>query len=485
MIIDRVKKTIGEHQLLEKGDHVVLGLSGGPDSLCLFFLLDWLREEWALTLHVVHVNHRLRPGAAEEDQQFVEDLCRQKGVFCHVVCCEVEKKAKEKGISSEEMGREVRYAAFFAEAEKIRKQTGGIVKIAVAQHLNDQAETVLMRIMRGTGTDGLSGIAHKRKGQDGTEIIRPLLEVSREEIEQFCMEHQLQPQMDLTNLEPVYTRNKVRLELIPYIESNFNPNLVLALHRLAKIASDDRDFFHQQVEQLISAHGVIEESGGSPQFTFPLAVVQSLHPALRRRLILQGFSQIGLVRNVSAVHLEQAETLFTTGKAHKTAEFPSGYLMKISDEQVFFLKPMAPRSLQLFRPLDLDDRQEIPELAGEIRVDILRREEWEKKKSLQDVKSENFFHCSLDLDEIEKQKGKLILRTRRQGDYLWPLGMKGRKKLQDFFVDAKVKRERRDQTPLICIGSEVIWVVGYRISERYKIQSHTKRIIWLEVFLKK
>lgn len=485
MIIERVKKTIAEKHLIEKGDHVVLGLSGGPDSLCLFFLLQQLQEEWGLTLHVVHVNHGLRPGAADEDQKFVEALCREKNVSCRVVCCAVEEMAKARGLSSEEMGREVRYNAFYEEAEHLEKHTAAAVKIAVAQHLNDQAETVLMRIMRGTGIDGLSGMAYQRKGRNGIAIIRPLLDISRSEIEQFCSDHQLRPQMDLTNLEPIYTRNKIRLALIPYIEANFNPNLADALHRLANIARDDKDYFAEQIAQFISDQAVYDETGGSRNVSFALPALQALHPALRRRLVLHSLAQIGLVRNVSAVHVEQADALLAVGSTAGLAEFPAGYVMNISSGRVFFRKRAEPTEIQLSRQLTLSGRQEIPELAGEIRVDILGRQEWEEKKSLLDRQSEFFFCCGLDADEIEKQKGKLMLRTRRAGDYLWPLGMTGRKKLQNFFVDAKVKREQRDHTPLICLGSEVIWVIGFRISEKYKIQSHTKRIIWLEVFLQK
>ena len=249
MITEKVKTTIINNSLIEKGEHIVIGLSGGPDSVCLFHTLNQLKEEFDITLHTVHINHGLRPGAADEDQKYVETLCAEYQIPCHSFTFDVNRIAKEAGISSEDAGRQVRYQSFFEVAEKIENETGCSVRIAVAQNRNDQAETVLMRILRGTGTDGLCGIEYLRKEKGKGIIIRPLLDISREEIEQYCSENHLNPQIDLTNLKPIYTRNKIRLELLPYLRGNFNTNITAALNRLSKIAKEDKDYFNHKIEE--------------------------------------------------------------------------------------------------------------------------------------------------------------------------------------------------------------------------------------------
>ncbi|MEL7658659.1 MAG: tRNA lysidine(34) synthetase TilS, partial [Bacillota bacterium] len=228
MITEKVKTTIVNNSLIEKGEHIVIGLSGGPDSVCLFHILYRLKDDFDISLHAVHINHGLRPGAADEDQKYTEALCADYQVPCHSFSFDVNGIAKEAGISSEDAGRQVRYRSFFEVALEIERKTGRSVKIAVAQNRNDQAETILMRILRGTGTDGLCGIEYLRKEKGKGTIIRPLLDISREEIEEYCRENHLNPQIDLTNLKPIYTRNKIRLELLPYLRDNFNTNITAA-----------------------------------------------------------------------------------------------------------------------------------------------------------------------------------------------------------------------------------------------------------------
>jgi len=250
MITERVRNTIINNHLIEKGEHIVIGLSGGPDSVCLFHILCQLREELGIRLYAVHINHGLRPGAADEDQKYTEDLCARYQVPCRTFSFDVTRIARESGMSSEDAGRKVRYQSFFEVADQIENETGGSIKIAVAQNMNDQAETVLMRILRGTGTEGLVGIEYLRT-EKNRGIIRPLLDVTRAEIELYCKENGLDPRIDLTNLEPIYTRNKIRLELLPYLSENYNGNIVAALNRLSRIAKEDKDYFGRFTETIL------------------------------------------------------------------------------------------------------------------------------------------------------------------------------------------------------------------------------------------
>lgn len=259
----KILKTIKEHGLLKSGDKVVLGFSGGPDSLALFYALHSLNREHietngkkgiSLELCPVHINHKLRRGAAEEDQKFSEEFSEKLGLECRTFVMDCGKLAAELGLSSEEAGRKARYDSFREVASEIsgrlpEEERLSRVKIAVAQNADDRAETVLFRILRGTGIDGLSGIPYIRKDEAGFDIIRPLMDVTREEIEAYCEKEGLEPRRDHTNYEPLYTRNKIRLDLIPYLRENFNPSVVGALNRLADSAANDREYLFRQAKR--------------------------------------------------------------------------------------------------------------------------------------------------------------------------------------------------------------------------------------------
>ena len=247
----KIMKTITEHNLIQNNQHIVLGLSGGPDSVCLFHVLMDLAQEMNLTIHPVHINHKFRPNAAERDQEYVEKLCADKGVRCHSFVVDCQAIADKERITSEEAGRRVRYESFSAVAMELC--AGGIpkecIRIAVAQNADDQAETILFRILRGTGTDGLSGINYERTDENGFVIVRPLLDVTKAEVMDFCREKGLNPCIDHTNNQPVYTRNKIRLELIPYLEKLYNPNIRETLIRMGKAAGSDSEYIAGEAEK--------------------------------------------------------------------------------------------------------------------------------------------------------------------------------------------------------------------------------------------
>ncbi|HML36544.1 MAG TPA: tRNA lysidine(34) synthetase TilS, partial [Bacillota bacterium] len=488
MVREKVRSTILNNGLIEKGERIVVGLSGGPDSVCLFHVLYQLREELDIRLHGVHINHGLRPGAADEDQRYAESLCAEYQVPCDSFSFDVNRIARDEGISSEDAGRQVRYRSFFEVASRIAAETGCPVKIAVAQNMNDQAETLLMRIIRGTGIDGLAGIEYLRR-EKGNVIIRPLLDVTREEIEEYCRENGLNPRIDKTNLEPIYTRNKIRLELLPYLRKNFNPNIDAALSRLSRIAKEDKDYFGQRAEEIIAKYAAF--SGGRADIkdgnrgdrgvrvSVPAEILREAPPALRHRIVVRLLESIGLSKDITASHLEQADRLLKEGRTSASTDFTAGYAMKISYDAAEFYKKEELRSLNFEYEINVEGITEIPELNAGIGVKILRRQDWlngkENNGNNGDVSGNSKGQKNgngpwrLSFDKIEASGRRPVLRTRRQGDYIVPLGMKGRKKLQDFFVDEKYVREERDRIPLLCLGPEVIWVAGGRISENYKV----------------
>ena len=381
MLAEKVRRTIEEHKLLNKNEHIVLGLSGGPDSVCLFHILLRLKDEYNLTIYPVHINHKFRPGAAERDQQYVEQLCSEKGIQCSTFKIDCNELAGRLGMTSEEAGRKARYDSFYQVAERIAESIAsdsakldvnhrdeseyGLaaaraqVKIAVAQNANDQAETILFRLLRGTGTDGLAGIAYERE-ERGFSVIRPLLDIYRDEIEEYCDSNKLNPVIDHTNNEEIYARNKIRLELLPHLEKRYNENMKESLVRLGRIAAADKDYIWQQVEReykrLVNRQYAIQndksgkselqndsrseaEAAGHDR---PLSVTMDrqelscLHPAVRHRIILKAFGEIGLEKDISEERIKAADFIIEKKQAPKTVQFPRGYRLTVAKGRVIF-----------------------------------------------------------------------------------------------------------------------------------------------------
>jgi len=478
MITDKVKRVIIQNKLIEKGEHIVLGVSGGPDSVCLLSMLRELSEEWQLTLHVVHVNHHLRGSDADEDQLYTEKLCQRLDVPCHVFHHDVSALASEQKITTEEAGRQVRYEAFeiikkeIESAEPSEGTSRPEVKIAVAHNLNDQAETLLMRIIRGTGTDGLAGMEYMRDGV----IIRPLLNVSRSEIEAYCEAHNLNPRIDMTNLEPVYARNRLRLELLPLLQSQYNEGILSALNRLAQIAREDKEYLYEQVDKV---KDIVSQEAGICKI--PRREYGELHSAVGKRLISATFKEMGLLQDMTAVHLDGADNLFRQGKTGDRMDFPGGYGLRISYNEGELYKvgskpdrrEEAQENRSFVYPVPMNGDTQIPELNALLKVKILQREQCPHPPH------RDRYNVCLDLAGTGITD-RMVIRLRRPGDYIVPLGMKGTKKLQDFFVDEKIPKAERDKTPLLCSGQEVLWVVGYRINEKYKATGATTEIVCVE-----
>ena len=324
--------TIIDEGLIEKEKTVVLGLSGGPDSVCL--LLELLELGIARNnIICAHVNHGLRGEESDGDEEYVAALCEKLGVELEVLRIDAAALAKENGLTVEEAGREARYTFFDELCEKYGE--GNI--IAVAHNRDDQAETVLMRILRGTGTDGIAGIPKKRKSAAGNLIVRPLLGVSREEILKRLAEYGENARMDGSNSDTAYLRNKLRLEAFPYLEEKLDLDLKQGLVRLSENAAEDKDYFDIVVEEALDEY-LDEECSISAE------LLASVHPAIRHRLIRAVFREMGLDRDIAAVHLAAADSLLATwqggGEASgKRVEFPRDYTFGISGKNAVFRAP--------------------------------------------------------------------------------------------------------------------------------------------------
>lgn len=463
--------------------------------MCLFHVLLSLQEELDLKLYPVHINHKFRPGAAERDQDYVENLCAEHGIRCTTVVRDCGKLAAELGMTDEEAGRKVRYDAFRSVAEEIAAGRDGEspvspehIKIAVAQNANDQAETILFRLLRGTGPDGLAGIAYSRS-EGRFRVIRPVLDITRSEIESYCRDNRLDPVIDHTNSETVYARNRIRLELLPLLERDYNPGIMSALVRLGRIAADDKDYLWQQTEETYR-QAVITE--GEDSVALDLDKVRTGHRAVRHRLLMKALEITGLGSDVTEERLAAADRIIEgdPDSGMKRVQLPGGYEIKTSYGRV-----ICGRSLQSSRNADdqggsvrnseklspnthkkHENENKKPEIRAELTEDMERINEAVKAfaEGRRPAGAAVFDADKLHGDPEEILRS-LTIRHRREGDYINLRG--GRKKLRKLMIDMKIPADERDSIWLLAAGSEVLRMTGERYAEVYRPDSSTKRLL--------
>ena len=323
---EKVLKTIQKYNLIEEKDKLVVGVSGGPDSMALLNVLLEFEEEGTFIFDMVvcHINHGIRE-EADSDEAYVADFCKKKGIPFFAKKIKVEKLAKQEKIGTEEMGRKERYAFF----EEILKQTGAN-KIATAHTANDNAETVLMNILRGSGTSGLKGIEAKRD-----HLIRPLIECTREEIEAYCEQMKLSPRIDKTNLENVYTRNKVRNLLIPYIKENFNPNIIETINRLSDLSSKEDAYLEKQAE--IAYRKVMLEER-KDQIILDLKSFNLQETVIKSRLVLYTINRLfGTKNGIEKKHIEDILMLCSNNIGNKFLIPNKKVKILVKNKKIFFM----------------------------------------------------------------------------------------------------------------------------------------------------
>ncbi len=294
MLKEKVLETINKNNLIKNGEKIVVGVSGGPDSICLINILNEIRKEGKINFDLVvcHINHMIRE-EAKEDEEFVQKYCEERQIPFFVKHAEVEKIAKQQKIGTEEAGREVRYN-FFKEVLK----TTDANKIATAHTKNDNAETVLMNIIRGSGTSGLKGITAIRENL----YIKPLINITREEVEKYCKEKKLNPRHDKTNDQNIYTRNKVRNILIPLIKQEFNPNIIETIDRLSNIANKENEYIEDQTIKSYEKNLIKEEKG---QIILDLKGFNKENEIIKGKIILYTIKKInGTNSGISKVHID-------------------------------------------------------------------------------------------------------------------------------------------------------------------------------------
>lgn len=457
-MITKVLDLIKKNSMINNGDSIVVGVSGGPDSVCLLHVLWRLREELNLRIVAVHINHMLRGSESDRDEEYVKSLCEKMNIELQALRIDIKKISKEKNQSLEETGRDERYRHFGIIADNI-----GASKIAVAHNKNDQAETVLMNIIRGSGLDGLKGMDYVRG-----RIIRPLLDVERSEIETYCEVNKLNPITDSSNLDNIYSRNKIRLNVIPYIDSLFDCNLVKSIDRMNRLIKDDIDFIDNKINKMYYTSVLKKES---EEVELLLGKIKNMHVAAKRRIIRKSINEVkGNVKGIESIHIENILEMIDNGKVGSKLCLPGIKVGRTYDSIRFYMKEKQPDVFDFNVGLIIPGKTEMGGGRHSFETTIISDFNINEYKPVKGSSNIQFF----DYDKLPQG---INIRKRKEGDYFRPVNSKGTKKLKEFFIDSKVPREIRDSIPLVAKESEIIWIVGYKISDKFKVTENTKRVL--------
>lgn len=460
MQLKQVEAYIKRHQLLKKNATVIVAVSGGPDSLCLLHILYRLQDSYNLKLVVAHLNHGLRPEAAEEAQA-VEELARDYSVCFEKKEVDVKAYKKENHLSEEEAGRRARYIYFHELAKKYKAAV-----IALGHHYDDQVETVLFNIIRGTGPDGLAGILPARS-EGMVKLIRPLLFIRRSEIEDYCRLHNLKPSIDRSNLETGYTRNKLRLELIPYLEEQFNPRIREALFGLSDLARYDRQLLRSVAGKKYNQ--LARHSSG--KVSLALDGLLRLPQSIRGRVLKLALAAYIPGKKLNRLHLERLGNLVEQGNMNARLSLPHNVDVLVTCKSVIIRSGTNHKSEKFDEAkLNVPGKVYLPgDIVITARVENVASLTWPP------------LPCQAYLDFEQLPVTTLKVQPRWPGARFHPHGASGSKKLKDFLIDQKIPQWRRDYLPLVTAGEEILWVAGVRIAHPFMVTAATKKVLLLEL----
>jgi len=460
----RVLRFIQEQKLVSRGQKLLVAVSGGPDSVCLLHVLFKLRKELGIGLHVAHLDHQLRGDDSRADARYVADLAHRLDIPATIEQRDVATYQTQHRISPEEAAREVRYAFLAQVAEPI-----GTDRAAVGHTVDDHIETILMHLIRGSGTRGLRGLQPLNLWQSSDNnltVIRPLLQISREETAEYCHQHRLMPRIDASNLSLSPLRNRIRLELLPLLRS-YNSQVAEALLRTARIATDDLAFLDEEASRLWSEIAQKQEN----TVILDKERFRQSPPALKRHLLRASIENLaGNLMDIEARHIE--EVIDALDKpAGKIIDLPEGLTFSVEYDK--YLLGSDPAALSPFPVLEAEFPLKIPgktQPAGwKVEAEIINPELMAEKA--------NEFTAYFDLDKVGDE---VTVRRRKPGDRFQPLGMSQPKKLNEFMIDAKIPRAWRQRVPVVCSPKHILWAVGWRIDERAKVTEATKQVLCLK-----
>lgn len=468
----QIEKFIQKYHMLTCGDRVIAGVSGGADSVCLFLMLLELREKIGFDLIAVHVHHGLRGEAADQDQQFVEALCEQHRIPLEIFRVNLESIAKKRKQSLEEAGRMVRREAF----DSVCKKYGGN-KIALAHHQNDNAETLLWNLSRGTGLDGLGGI----RPVNG-KFIRPLLCMNRKEIEEYLAKRKQSYCIDETNAGTDYTRNKLRHLVLPILEEQVNSAAVRHMNETMEQIWELQEYMQEQVEAAYQ-ECVQEHFEKACWIQIQQKSFETFPELIKKMVIRKGMEQVGdKKRDLSHKHVDVMMGLMNK-QVGRTLDLPYEMHAKRNYEGIrlekqrtysFGEEKKAEIMQECMAELNIPGETILADRNLKLRCKILEKP---KNLSIKDI-PQKIYTKWFDYGII---KSSLYIRTRQAGDTI-VIDEKGhQKKLKNWFVDEKIPKEVRDSQLLLAENNEILWVLGHRMSQAYQVKQSTKWILQIEV----
>ena len=456
MFEDRVLATIRKHGLVRAGDLVLAAVSGGPDSTALLHALVSLAPVLEISLHAAHLNHMLRGAEAEEDARYVQSLCEGLKVPVTVEARDVAAAAREGGLSIEQAARQVRYEFLESVADRV-----GANRIAVGHTADDQVETILLNILRGAGLDGLGGMPIARG-----RIIRPLYELTCADVEQYCAEAGLSPRLDSSNMSVQMERNRLRLEVLPALEHEY-PAIRRHLLRLGSLAREESAYLSELVRARMPR---IVLRQGADEIVLDAGRLRRLAPVLQKRLIREAVRELrGDIAYLEQGHVEAVLEL-ARGRTGRQLHLPLGLRVAMSYGA---LSMRVPGDAEEPRPQGVLEALSLP---GITRVRALGLEVEAQLTGPASVRDEGPDRAMLDFERVREP---VFVRTWRRGDRFHPLGAAGMMKLHDFFVNEKVPRDERMLTPIVEDSHGIMWIVGHRLDDRYKVTPATRSVLRL------
>ncbi|WMJ90555.1 tRNA lysidine(34) synthetase TilS [Anaerocolumna sp. MB42-C2] len=465
-MLNTVRNFIHENNMINEGDRIVIGVSGGADSVCLFHVLHKLSFMYHLTLFVVHVNHGIRGEEAEEDEAYVKQLCLNNNVSYTCVKADVPAIAKNFGLSEEEAGRKVRYETF---NECFLKNKCN--KIAIAHNKNDNAETILFHLFRGSGIKGLKGIPAVRGN-----IIRPLLCMSRDEIEQYLEENGISYQTDRTNLIQDYTRNKIRHTIISFAKEEINPKVIEHIVSASEKLTEIDGYLEKNIK--IAYEKAVCYETNQEAYEINIDKLRQEDLVIQKGIIRKILEQLaGQLKDVEALHIGLILEL-SDKPVGKSINLPYGILASKGYHSITLKCNTIYKQQEDFtnkRPADQFGEQRL-NIPGDTLIpgtnQIIHTKLINYKKNM--IIPRNGCTKWFDYDKI---KNTVLIRTRKEGDYIQIDSAGSRKKIKALFIDEKIPREKRDLLPLLADGAHIMWVTGGRMSEAYKVSEETKVIL--------
>jgi tRNA(Ile)-lysidine synthase len=462
-LLKKIADWADRKQVLMPGTAVVAGISGGADSVCLLHILLSLARLRSFSIFAVHINHMLRGSESDGDESFVRGLCAKWQVPLQAYREDVGSFAAENGRSVEEAGRMVRYERF----RKVMKETGAQY-VAVAHHKDDQAETVFFHLLRGSGLEGLCGM------EDVSQwLLRPLLETGRDEIQAYMNRNGLACRTDSSNQDNAYTRNVIRNELFPLIQQKTGFPVATSLLRTARLLRSDRDFLQQMAAAQYERLLLPKENNA---VALRREALCGLHPAMAGRCIRMAWKEVtGSVAGLEEKHIAAVLELSGRKASGQSLQLPKGVFATIEYERLLLAENGRETEGSPFQvPLNVPGMTELPERGLLLYAALHDREEYEKAFNGFQKPKETSLCQIFDYGKINKG---INIRNRRNGDIFFPYRSPGSKKLKEYLIDEKIPRAKRENIPLLAVDNNIIWVMGFRTSEKYKVDEASKVIL--------